>query len=45
MEHLKALAVVSRSMRNASLCTKLRANSDTATVHTLLAEQHREQAA
>ena len=45
VEHLKALAVVSRSMRNASLCTKLRANSDAATLHTLLAEQQRDQAA
>ena len=45
VEHLKALAVVSRSMRNASLCTKLRANSDAVTLHTLLAEQQRDQAA
>ncbi len=45
VEHLKALAVVSRSMRNANLCTKLRANSDSVTIHTLLAEQHRDQAA
>ncbi len=45
VEHLKALAVVSRSMRNANLCTKLRANSDAVTLHTLLAEQQRDQAA
>ncbi|MCV6592015.1 MAG: PTS sugar transporter subunit IIA [Silicimonas sp.] len=45
VEHLKALAVVSRSMRNGDLCTKLRANSDAVTVHTLLADQHRDQAA
>lgn len=45
VEHLKALAVVSRSMRNTGLCTKLRANSDAVTVHTLLSEQHRDQAA
>ena len=45
VEHLKALAVVSRSMRDADLCTKLRANSDAVTLHTLLAEQRRDQAA
>lgn len=45
VEHLKALAVVSRSMRNADLCAKLRANSDPATLHTLLAEQPRDKAA
>ena len=45
VEHLKALAVVSRSMRNVNLCGKLRANNDAATLHTLLAEQHRDQAA
>ena len=39
VEHLKALAVVSRSMRDSDLCTKLRANSDAVTLHTLLAEQ------
>ena len=45
VEHLKALAVVSRSMRDSSLCGKLRANSDPATLHTLLAEPHHDQAA
>ena len=45
VEHLKALAVVSRSMRDADLCTKLRANTDQATLHTLLAEQPRDKAA
>ena len=45
VEHLKALAVVSRAMRDASLCGKLRANSDPATLHTLLAEPHHDQAA
>ena len=45
VEHLKALAVVSRSMRNGNLCSKLRANSDAVTLHTLLAEQQRDQAA
>ncbi|NNE81380.1 MAG: PTS transporter subunit EIIA [Silicimonas sp.] len=45
VEHLKALAVVSRSMRDSDLCSKLRANSDVATLHTILAEQRRTQAA
>ena len=45
VEHLKALAVISRSMRNANLCSKLRANSDEVTLHTLLAEQAQDQAA
>ena len=35
-DHLKALALVSRTLRNPALCAKLRANSDTATLHTLL---------
>lgn len=38
VEHLKALAVVSRTMRDHALCSKLRANSDQATLHTLLTE-------
>lgn len=45
VEHLKALALVSRTMRDASLCTKLRANSDPATLHTLLTEAQNVQAA
>ena len=45
VEHLKALAVVSRTMRDASLCDKLRANDDVATLHTLLTAQPRVQAA
>ena len=45
VEHLEALAVISRSMRNANLCSKLRANSDEVTLHTLLAEQAQDQAA
>lgn len=36
VEHLKALALVSRTMRDAALCEKLRANSDPATLHTIL---------
>lgn len=38
VEHLKALALVSRSLRNKSLCTKLRANHDPATLYTILTE-------
>lgn len=45
VEHLKALALVSRTMRDAGLCSKLRANADTATLHTLLTEPPKSQAA
>ena len=45
VEHLKALALVSRTMRDPALCTKLRANSDPATLHTLLTEAPSVQAA
>lgn len=38
VEHLKALAMVSRTMRDNGLCAKLRANSDPATLHMLLTE-------
>lgn len=38
VEHLKALAMVSRTMRDPGLCAKLRANSEQATLHTLLTE-------
>lgn len=38
VEHLKALALVSRTMRDPALCSKLRANADAATLHTLLTE-------
>lgn len=39
VEHLKALALVSRTMRDGSLCAKLRANDEAATLYTLLTEQ------
>lgn len=45
VEHLKALALVSRTMRDAALCAKLRANADVATLHTLLTEAPNAQAA
>lgn len=38
VDHLKALALVSRTMRDEGICAKLRANSDPATLHTLLTE-------
>jgi len=38
VEHLKALALVSRTLRDANTCAKLRANSDLATLHTILTE-------
>ncbi|MEE9387841.1 MAG: PTS sugar transporter subunit IIA [Paracoccaceae bacterium] len=38
VEHLKALALVSRTMRDGSICAKLRANSDPATLHAILTE-------
>lgn len=38
VDHLKALALVSRTMRDASICTKLRANTEAATLHALLTE-------
>lgn len=45
VEHLKALALVSRTMRNAPLCEKLRANTDPATLHALLSAAQQSQAA
>lgn len=38
VEHLKALALVSRSLRVSNLCSKLRANPDAMTLHTILTE-------
>lgn len=45
VEHLKALALVSRTLREASVCTKLRANADPATLYTILTESPSVQAA
>lgn len=45
VEHLKALALVSRTLRDASLCTKLRANADPATMFTIITESQSMQAA
>ncbi|AJE44995.1 PTS sugar transporter subunit IIA [Celeribacter indicus] len=38
VDHLKALALVSRTMRDGDVCTKLRANADPATLHAILTE-------
>jgi PTS system nitrogen regulatory IIA component len=45
VEHLKALALVSRTMRDPSICAKLRANSDPATLYAILTEAPATQAA
>lgn len=45
VEHLKALALISRTLRNASLCSKLRANPDPTKLYTLLTEPNSAQAA
>lgn len=45
VDHLKALALVSRTLRDHATCTKLRANSDPATLHTILTEVQASQAA
>jgi PTS system nitrogen regulatory IIA component len=38
VEHLKALALVSRTLRDPGICAKLRANLDAATLHAILTE-------
>ncbi|MCP3970787.1 MAG: PTS transporter subunit EIIA [Rhodobacteraceae bacterium] len=38
VEHLKALALVSRTLRDASICAKLRSNVDEATLYAVLTE-------
>lgn len=38
VEHLKALALVSRTLRDASICAKLRANQSAETLYTILTE-------
>ena len=45
VEHLKALALVSRTLRDENICTKLRANEDTNTIYTILTEASAAQAA
>ncbi|MFA8441725.1 PTS sugar transporter subunit IIA [Yoonia sp.] len=45
VDHLKALALVSRTLRDQAVCTKLRANSETNTLHAILTELEASQAA
>ncbi|MBS3981200.1 MAG: PTS sugar transporter subunit IIA, partial [Rhodobacteraceae bacterium] len=45
VDHLKALALVSRTMRDPSVVTKLRANSDPAKLYVILTESRAPQAA
>lgn len=45
VEHLKALALVSRTMRDPGICAKLRANTDPAKLHAILTEARTSQAA
>ena len=45
VEHLKALALVSRTLRDAAICTKLRANPDASTLFAILNEAKPAQAA
>ena len=44
-DHLKALAIVSRTLRDSSICAKLRANPDQQTLFTILTENQKIQAA
>jgi len=39
VDHLKALASVSRQLRDESICAKLRANSDTSALYAILTEE------
>jgi PTS system nitrogen regulatory IIA component len=45
VDHLKALALVSRTMRDQGICAKLRANTDPAKLHAILTESRASQAA
>lgn len=45
VEHLKALALVSRTLRDSSICSKLRANRSADTLYTILTESQGMQAA
>ncbi|MGB8622825.1 MAG: PTS sugar transporter subunit IIA [Paracoccaceae bacterium] len=45
VDHLKALALVSRTLRDSTVCGKLRANADPATLHAVLTESPASQAA
>ncbi len=39
VEHLKALALVARTLRDATICAKLRANPEASTLYTILTEE------
>ena len=45
VDHLKELALVSRTMRDAAVCAKLRANTDPAKLYAILTEARTPQAA
>ncbi|MDT0681554.1 PTS sugar transporter subunit IIA [Roseicyclus sp. F158] len=45
IDHLKALAAVSRTMRDTAICAKLRANNDPLTLHAVLTERQNTRAA
>ncbi len=45
VDHLKALALVSRTLRDPELCAKLRANSDPAALYALMTEHEATKAA
>lgn len=45
VEHLKALALVSRTLRDENICGKLRANEDPTTIYTILTEANAAHAA
>ena len=45
VEHLRALALVSRTMRDADRCAKLRANTDPVALHAILTEGEASKAA
>ena len=45
VDHLKALALVSRTMRDAGICAKLRANTDPTKLYAILTEAKAPQAA
>lgn len=45
VEHLKALALISRTLRDADICAKLRANEDISTIYTILTDGSTAQAA
>jgi len=45
VEHLKALALVSRTLRDSTVCAKLRSNVDAATLYAVLTELEQSEAA